>query len=111
MFTVCITAQDDGQYKVYTESEATEAAEAAAAPAPQAAAPAPAGAAPGMPPAGQEAGPAETPEEAEPEAQTVGTIKEALTIALHALKNDGQLVDMNGQERAFQEGFSGTGAA
>ena len=114
MFTVCITANDDGTYKVYVE-QAAEAGEAApgAAPAmpptPMGAPPAPMGKPP-MPTMDAEAGEDPAEEANEPGAQTVKTIKDALTLALEALKNDGQMSDVNGQDNEFAAGFEG-GAA
>lgn len=83
--TVCITAQDDGQYKVWVE------AEAAGMPA-----------TPGMEP-DKVAGPTEGQEGAG--GQIVQTLKEALTLAMEALKSGGQMSDFNGQQQAFKDGF------
>lgn len=117
MFTICITANDDNTYKVYVEqaNEADEGldAEVGAAPAmgkppmPQPMPTAPMGA-----PAPMAEDPAEDPAEeaSEPGAQTVKSIKDALTLALEALKNDGQMSDVNGQDKEFSAGFEG-GAA
>lgn len=82
--TVCITAQDDGQYKVWVD--APEAAEATGMPAPNAMA----------------TEPAEAPTAGE---QIVPSLKEALTLAMEALKSGGQMSDANGQQKAFQDGF------
>jgi hypothetical protein len=92
--TVCIMSLDEGQgFKVWVE--APEAQEAAGMPA-----------MPGMEPG---AAPAEPTEEQESAGgQTVKTMKEALTLAMEALKTGGQMSDMNGQEQAFKDGF-GTG--
>ena len=105
-FTVCITALDDGSYKVYAEKEeaAGEMGEEMGGMPPSPMAPSAPDAAPAAPamPMGED------PEEAnESSAQTVKTIKEALTIALNALKNEGEITDVNGQERDFQAGFQG----
>jgi len=96
MFTVCIEATDQGDYKVYVEQpEEDMEPEAGAA----------AGAAPGMAP---QENPAE--EANEPGAQTFPDIKGALTAALEALKNEGAMADTNGQDKAMQEGFNSVAA-
>jgi hypothetical protein len=96
MFTVCIEATDQGDYKVYVEQpeEAMEPGAENGAPVD-----------PGMAP--QE----NTAEEAnEPGAQTFPDIKGALTAALEALKNEGAIADTNGQDKAMQEGFNSVAA-
>jgi len=108
MFTICLDVQDDGTFKVYTESP-DEAGEGAGQP--MGAAPMPGmdmGATPpgatGAPPA-QDAG-----EEAnEPGAQTFDTIKEALTAVLAAVKNGGKMVDTGAESRAFSDAVGQTG--
>ena len=107
MITVCIQTQHDGQYKVWTEAEeATESPEASyssAAPQTDPAAPAMA-----TPPEAPEA-PEDAEDAAESAGQVVKSLKEALTLAMEALKSGGQMSDMNGQQKAFQDGF-GQGA-
>jgi len=90
-FTVCIDALDEGGYRVYVESPAAEAQEGAAMP--------------GQAPAEMSEGPEEGPQEPEAGAQTVKTIKEALTACLEALKNEGQMSDAGAQAQDFNEGF------
>jgi len=87
-FTVCIDALDEGGYRVYVESPEAEAQEGAA-----------------MPGQAPEMGAEEGPQEPEAGAQTVKTIKEALTAALEALKNEGQMSDAGAQAQDFNEGF------
>jgi hypothetical protein len=96
-FTVEITAEDDGSYTVASEPEAQESAEGM--PGMDQGAVQPAPAAPGMPP--EEMG----MEEAERAGQNVKTLKEALTLALNALKNGGTMDDVNGQDAEFNAGF------
>lgn len=87
MFTVCITAQEDGQYRVYVEQAAPE-GEALPMPDGQ-----PAPMEPEMAP--------EAAEPAEPGAQTVDSVKAALTIALMALKNNGKMTEDEDQLAGF----------
>lgn len=93
MFTVCIDSNDDQSFTVYVEQEGeAEPSEGAA----------PAG--PGQPPVPPEAAPESGQEEAaEPGSQTVQTVKEALTIALEALKNGGKIMDVNQEQNSFNK--------
>jgi hypothetical protein len=63
---------------------------------------------------GVEGAAAEAMEGAEPAEtgyQPAKNAKEALTMALYAIKNDGQLPDMAAQNAAFDEGFNGSPSA
>jgi hypothetical protein len=105
MYTICITPQEDGTFKVYTETGAQEAAEAAPAAMGAPSAPQPGmAAAPGAPAA--PAAPEEGPAEEETGAQIAPTIKEALTLVLEGLKNNGKIPNTNGAAANFAEGFS-----
>jgi hypothetical protein len=102
MYTICITPQKDGTFRVYTETDAQEAAEVA-----PGATGAPAATQPGMAATpGAPATPAESPAEEETGAQIAPTIKEALTLVLEGLKNNGKIPNTNGAAANFAEGFS-----
>lgn len=73
MFTVCIDALDEGGYRVYSELPQDAAAETA------------------MP---------EVEGEGANE-QVVETVKEALTVALEALRSEGKITEADQQEKAF----------
>lgn len=116
-FVVCIAANDDSTYSVYTEQpDEDEGAEDAGSDADAGAAGASAspGASPGAPsaPAGAapDDGSDDSDEGAEPGMQTVDNVKSALTLALEALKNDGQMGDQAAQEQAFNQNFGSGGS-
>ena len=108
MFTVCIDANDDGTYRVYSETQANEAAEEGQ---PGMAAPAMPEQAPAMPGAPGPMPPEEPAEASEPNSQTVQTVKEAVTLALEALKNQGSMSDVGAQQTAFDKSFAPRGQA
>ena len=81
MFTICIDALDEGGYRVYSK----------------------------MPEAPMEPGMAEEMPESSGE-QVVQSLKEALTVALEALKSGGQIEEANQQEKAFNEAIGAKSA-
>ena len=84
-YTICITVGGDGALSVSVEGMAAEAAESAG-------------------------GAGEAAESAEPMSQPAGSIKEALTLALAAYKDNGKLPDMQGQSDQFEQGFGSASA-
>ena len=80
-YTICIAVGGDGALSVAVEGLAAEAAESAG-------------------------GVGEAAEAAEPKSQPAGSIKEALTLALAAYKDNGKMPDMQGQSDQFEQGFS-----
>ena len=76
-YTICIDVGGDGALSVSVEGLAAEPAEGMGAPEAM----------------------------AEPMAQPAGSIKEALTLALAAYKDNGKMPDMQGQSDQFEQGF------
>ena len=84
-YTICISVGADGALSVSVEGLAAEPAE-------------------GM------GGAPEAMGAAEPTSQPAGSIKEALTLALAAYKDNGKMPDMQGQSDQFEQGFGSVSA-
>lgn len=99
MFTVCIKPVEQG-FRVWTEQDEPEPADADASGGYPSQAPPPAD------PAAMPAAP-EAPEAAESAGHVVTSLKEALTMAMEALKSGGQMRDNADQVAGFNTAFGG----